>query len=203
MEDHKIEEWFSKRLRELVMECMMREPALSTTGLRLLERTMEGLEMALKAADFTVGGRELLDFEKIEVVGLVDPESPHDWLAENEESSVESEAEEDSDESLSGRSSNNQSPKTQGSETARTPPSVEKKGKEGDDEEADEIEMPSKKRKKVDEDDSQEAGNSIKKARTAEGGGGNDDEENATEENATEADDKRGGQNDKAQYEEG
>jgi hypothetical protein len=69
MEDPKIEEWFSKRLRELVMEYMMREPTLSTTGLGLLKRTKEGPEMALKAADFTVGGRELLDFEKIEVGG--------------------------------------------------------------------------------------------------------------------------------------
>jgi hypothetical protein len=52
---------YSKSLRELVMEYMMREPLLRPSPLELQRRTARGLEMALAAAMLAAGDEGLTD----------------------------------------------------------------------------------------------------------------------------------------------
>lgn len=83
LDNSKIAATYSKELRQLVQECMLRVPLKRPSPINLVERTRAGLGTTAKAIDTTKILPDLpADMARVPVAGLGIPEPPTEWLVD-------------------------------------------------------------------------------------------------------------------------
>jgi serine/threonine protein kinase len=77
---------YSRRLRDLVKDCLLREPLTRPSSIQLVQRTTEGLECTVQVIQGTTPSiPPSIAFRKVSFVAISNPEPPLEWTIDTSE----------------------------------------------------------------------------------------------------------------------